>query len=93
MPAVDRRLLRASRAARAHLLWAVVLGCATVVVIVAQASLLAEVIARAFLGGASLGELQPELLMLLVVIGLRALLSAVDGRHLASPWPRPGACR
>jgi thiol reductant ABC exporter CydD subunit len=76
VPAVDRRLLRASRAARAHLVWAVLLGCGTAAAIVVQAALLARVIDRAFLGGASLGELQGELLALGVVIALRAALSA-----------------
>ena len=49
----------------------------------AQAALLASVIDRAFLGGASLGELQGDLLALVGVIALRAALSAgfeVSGR-------------
>ena len=75
MAAVDRRLLRTSRAARAQLLLAVALGCGTAVTIVAQAALLATVIARAFLGGASPADLRGELVALLAVVALRAVLA------------------
>jgi len=83
VPAVDRRLLKASRAARAHLTWAVGLGCGTAVTIVAQAALLAAVVERALLGGASLHDVRAELLALVAVVVARAVLSAgfeISGR-------------
>jgi thiol reductant ABC exporter CydD subunit len=83
MPAVDRRLLRASRAARTQLGLAVALGCGTAVAIVAQAALLATVIDRAFLGGASPADVRDELIALLAVVAVRAVLAGgfeVSGR-------------
>ncbi|HEX7610226.1 MAG TPA: thiol reductant ABC exporter subunit CydD [Solirubrobacteraceae bacterium] len=71
---VDRRLVRESRPARAHLALAAVLGVISAVLIVAQAALLAYVIDRAAMGGASLARLQPQLLALAGVMLARALI-------------------
>jgi ATP-binding cassette subfamily C protein CydCD len=65
--ATQRRLGRTSRAARAQLGATVALGLLATVLIVAQATLLAHVIVDAFLGGASLSDLLPQLGWLLAV--------------------------
>ena len=83
MAAIDRRLLRASRAARTQLVLAVALGCGTAVAIVVQAALLARVIAGAFVDGASLADLRGELLALVATVAVRAVLAGgfeVSGR-------------
>ena len=83
MAAIDRRLLRASRAARTQLILAVALGCGTAVAIVVQAALLATVIAQAFVDGASLADLRGELLALVATVAVRAVLAGgfeVSGR-------------
>ena len=72
MRAVDPRLLRVARAATVALASAVLLGLLTAVLATAQASLLADAISRAFLGGASLDVLQPVLVALALVLGARA---------------------
>jgi ATP-binding cassette, subfamily C, bacterial CydD len=72
----QRRLTRTSRAARAHLALTVALGVGASVLIIAQATLLAHVIAAAFLGGASLSELAPQLAWLAAVSVARGLLDA-----------------
>lgn len=73
--ATQRRLGRTSRAARGQLVATVGLGLAATVLIVAQATLLAHVIVDAFLGGASLADLAPQLLWLL---GISLARGAVD---------------
>lgn len=73
---VDRRLLRESGAARAHLATAAVLGAVESGLIVAQAILLASVIARAALHGAGVASLRADLIALGAVLGGRALISA-----------------
>lgn len=76
MGAVDRRLLEASRAARRHLRLAGALAVLAAVLIVAQAALLADAIARAFLDGASPSQLRGTLIALLAVLCARALVAA-----------------
>jgi thiol reductant ABC exporter CydD subunit len=87
MAAVDRRLLRASRAARRQLAVAAVLAVATAALVVAQAALLADAIARAFLHGASLADLRGPLIALAVVLAARALTAGafeLSGRRGAA---------
>lgn len=76
MPPVDRRLLRASRAARRQLRVASALAVAAALLVVAQAVLLADAIARAFLDGASLAQLRGTLIALAAVLVARALVAA-----------------
>jgi thiol reductant ABC exporter CydD subunit len=73
--ATQRRLGRTSRAARAQLGVTVALGLVATALIVAQATLLAHVIVDAFLGGASLADLGPQLAWLL---GVSLARGAVD---------------
>ncbi len=74
MPApLDRRLLRESAAARPHLCSPRSLGVLGAVLIVAQAALLAYVIARAALGHASATALRPQLIALGAVLLARAV--------------------
>ena len=81
---VDRRLVRESRPARAHLALAAALGVISAVLIVAQAALLAYVIDRAAMHGAALARLQPQLVALAAVMLARAL---VDGAfELSGRW-------
>jgi thiol reductant ABC exporter CydD subunit len=71
--ATQRRLTRMVRAARVPLAGAVVLGTLTSVLVVAQAALIATVVARAFLEGDGLGQLGAPLLALAAVVVARAL--------------------
>lgn len=71
----DQRLLRESAAARPHFVVAGVLGAATAVVTVAQAALLAHIIARAAFHHATVASLSHSIIWLAVVFALRALLS------------------
>lgn len=73
---VDRRLLRASRAARRQLAAASALAVVAALLVVVQAVLLAETIARVFLHGASLEQVRWELVALVVTIAARALVAA-----------------
>ncbi|MGE0067949.1 MAG: ABC transporter transmembrane domain-containing protein, partial [Solirubrobacterales bacterium] len=72
----QRRLGRTSRAARVHLGATAGLGLVATALIVAQATLLAHVITDAFLGGASLAELTPQLLWLAAISLARGLVDA-----------------
>ena len=72
--AVDRRLLRHATAARHYLLAAAGLGLAAAALIIAQAGLLATVLATAVRGGGLAAMRVPVLLLLAVVAG-RAVLS------------------
>ena len=72
----ERRLLLQTRASRRHILRAAVLAVFTTVAILAQATLLAYVIDRAALHGASLTALGPQLGALAGVLIVRA---ALDG--------------
>ncbi|MGH3380258.1 MAG: thiol reductant ABC exporter subunit CydD [Actinoallomurus sp.] len=74
MRPLDPRLLRYARTTRAYLALSVALGTATAGLIIAQATLLAEMISRAFLGGASLAALRTPMLLLLAVVAGRALV-------------------
>ena len=71
----DRRLLRESRAGRAQLALAGTLGLAMAAAIVAQAALLAHVIAAAAVQHATLTSLTGPLAALAAVIAARALLA------------------
>jgi thiol reductant ABC exporter CydD subunit len=82
---VDRELLRLSRSARIPLVVAVVLGVAAAVLLVAQAVLLAQVIAGA-VGGDSLAVLRRPLVELAVVAVARGLVAGgfeLSGRRAA----------
>ena len=72
---LDRRLLRESRAARAQLLLAGALGVAMALTVVAQAALLAHVIASAAVHHTALERLTGALVALAGVIMARALLA------------------
>ena len=73
---VQRRLTATSRAARLHLGATVALGVLADALIIAQATLLADVIARAFLGGESLSALSVPLVWLLVISLARGTVDA-----------------
>jgi thiol reductant ABC exporter CydD subunit len=73
--AFDPRLSRYARATRTFLLATVGLGTLSALLIVAQAWLLAEVVASAFTAGESLARLQTPLIALLCVVVARALLA------------------
>jgi thiol reductant ABC exporter CydD subunit len=73
--ALDPRLLRYARATRTFLFVSVALGSLGALLIVAQAWLLADVVARAFIGGGSLARLRTPLAVLLVVVVARAVLA------------------
>lgn len=81
---VDRRLIGESRPARAHLAAAGALGMLAAGLMIAQASLLALVIARAALGGAGLAALEPWLLALAAVLAARAFVEG--GFELSGRW-------
>jgi thiol reductant ABC exporter CydD subunit len=72
---VDRRLAREVRAARAPFAVAGVLGVATAFVVVAQAELLALIIARSAVDRVPLARLQGDLMALVAVLSVRALLA------------------
>jgi thiol reductant ABC exporter CydD subunit len=73
--ALDPRLLRYARATRTFLFVSVALGSLGALLIVAQAWLLADVVAGAFIGGGSLAQLRTPLSVLLAVVLARALLA------------------
>jgi thiol reductant ABC exporter CydD subunit len=73
MRGFDSRLLNLSRATRVYLALSVVLGSARALLVVAQAWLLATIVAGAFIGGKDLAQLRWPIELLLVVVGLRAL--------------------
>ncbi len=73
---VDRRLLRETRAARPHLLSAGALGVVSAGLILAQAILLASVIADAALHGVSVHAVRGRLIALAAVLAARALVTA-----------------
>ena len=85
MPRVERELLRVSRSARTPIVVAVLLGLAAAVLLVAQAVLLARVIAGA-VDGQGLTGLRRPLVLLGVVTVARALVAGgfeVSGRRAA----------
>ncbi len=75
MKALDKRLLAYARATRTFLFLSVGLGVISALLIVAQAWLLADVIAHAFLGGRGLEQLQTPLIALLLVVLVRATVA------------------
>ncbi|WP_169164935.1 thiol reductant ABC exporter subunit CydD [Cellulomonas taurus] len=81
MKPLDPRLLRYARAARGYLALTVALGILTAALVVAQAILLAQVLAAAAHDGAPLSELLPRIGWLTVVIALRALATGVQERY------------
>ncbi|HEY6425083.1 MAG TPA: thiol reductant ABC exporter subunit CydD [Pseudonocardiaceae bacterium] len=86
MRPLDPRLLRHASAARGFVVLAAVTGVATAALLIIQAGLLADIIARAFLGGAGLTELAVPLSLLLGAVAGRAALSwaAEAAAHRAS---------
>ncbi|MFC4054804.1 thiol reductant ABC exporter subunit CydD [Actinomadura syzygii] len=75
MKPLDPRLLKHARTTRVFLVASVVLGTATAGLIIAQATLLADMLSRAFLGGASLSDLRAPLFLLLAVVVGRSLVA------------------
>ena len=73
--AFDPRLLRHARAARAFIAVCVVLGCVTALLVVAQAWLLAEIVAESFAHGRGLESLGGPLAALLAVVLARAAVA------------------
>lgn len=72
----QRRLIRTSRVARRQLVTTVLIGMVTTGLIIAQATLLAAVIAGVFIDGKSLSEVTPQLIALAGVAAGRGLASA-----------------
>jgi thiol reductant ABC exporter CydD subunit len=72
---LDPRLLRYARATRTFIIASIVLGSISAVLIIAQAWLLAEVIAGAFGAGKSVTELRVPLEVLVAVVLTRALVA------------------
>ncbi len=75
MHPLHRRLLQGSGAARWHLVAAVVLGVATAAAVIAQALLLARIIAGVFIDGRSLGDERAALIALVLVSVARGCLA------------------
>jgi thiol reductant ABC exporter CydD subunit len=75
--ALTRRLLRGVPAARPALAGVGAIAVLTAGLALAQAALLADVVARAFLGHTPLGELTPDLVALAAVLAARALTTAL----------------
>jgi thiol reductant ABC exporter CydD subunit len=73
--ALDRRLLEYARATRTFLFVSVALGVLSALLIVAQAWLLADVVARAFGDGLDLAQLRTPLIVLLLVVLARATVT------------------
>jgi ATP-binding cassette subfamily C protein CydD len=73
--ALDQRLLAYARATRTFLFVSVALGLLSALLIVAQAWLLADVVARAFRDGRDLAQLKAPLIALLVVVFARAAVA------------------
>jgi len=86
MRALDPRLLRRTESVRPLLAIDTVLGLATVAPVIAQATLLAHIVARAF-EGASLSDVRLDLVLLVMAFAARGLLGwgmEVAGRRAAS---------
>jgi thiol reductant ABC exporter CydD subunit len=75
MRALDPRLVKYARATQTFLYMSVALGVIAAILIVAQAWLLAEVVAGAFKDGRGLGELQAPLIALLCVVVARSAVA------------------
>src|SRR6516164_3505673 len=87
MRAVDPRLLRHARAARRHLVVAVLLGLAVTGLIVAQAALLAHALAAAALGTGARALAVTLVLLLGVVAARGAAAYGGGGRGAAGRCP------
>ena len=86
MRVLDSRLLRSARSARRLLAADVAVGVVTALVVVAQAALLAHVVARA-VAGASVADVAPELAALVAAFAVRGALAwgfEVAGRRAAA---------
>lgn len=81
MKPLDPRLLRYARAARGYLALTVSLGIVTAGLVVAQAILLARVLAAAAHDGAGLSDLLPQIGWLAAVVAARALATGVQERY------------
>lgn len=81
MKPLDPRLLRYARAARGYLALTVALGLVTAGLVIAQAVLLAQVLAAAAHDGATLPDLLPRVGWLAVVVAARALATGVQERY------------
>jgi thiol reductant ABC exporter CydD subunit len=68
--------MRASRAARVHLVTSVALGLVAAALVVAQATLMAHIVARVFVDGATLSDVTASLWWLAAVSAGRGLVSA-----------------
>ena len=75
MRAIDRRLLGWGRPTRTYLATSVLLGSLRALLLIAQAWLLASIVAGAFVGGQDLAALRVPMARLLAVIALRALVA------------------
>jgi ATP-binding cassette subfamily C protein CydCD len=73
--ALDPKLLQYARATRTFLFVSIALGVVSALLIVAQAWLLADVVAGAFLHGKGLSQLHGPLVALLLVVVARALVA------------------
>ena len=84
--ALDPRLLRYARTTRRFLVLSVCIGAATALLVIAQAWLIAAVVAGAFVHHRTLGSLGTELALLLVTVLGRAVLAwaAERAAHRAS---------
>ena len=81
---VDRRLIGESRVARTHLALAGALGVISAALILAQAGLLADILARAAMHHTTLLALESQLIALAAVLFARALVSG--GFELSGRW-------
>lgn len=81
MKPLDPRLLRYARAARGYLALTVSLGVVTAALVIAQAVLLAQVLAAAAHDGVPLADLLPKIGWLAVVVAVRATATAVQERY------------
>ena len=75
MKPLDRRLLRYARTTRTYLAACVTLGLALAGLLIAQATLLADMITGAFLDGRTLSDLETPLILLGAVVIGRALVT------------------
>ncbi|WP_147796061.1 thiol reductant ABC exporter subunit CydD [Cellulomonas sp. Y8] len=81
MKPLDPRLLRYARAARGYLALTVALGLVTAGLVIAQAILLAQVLAAAAHDGATLPDLLPRVGWLAAVVAARALAVGLQERY------------
>jgi thiol reductant ABC exporter CydD subunit len=72
---LDVRLLRYAQATRGFLVVLVALGVLTAFLVIAQATLLADIISRVFLGGAGYRDVRRELLLLAAALVARAAVA------------------